>query len=285
MAPHAPYQQVLTTFIARHKPFYADPWCMYLEPFQIFGNLYYVGDKMVCSHLIDTGDGLILFDTGYQHTAHQQLHAIRTLGFDPADIKIIIHSHGHFDHFGAGDAFRHMYGCQICMSAEDTRLLRERPDRALMDLSPCPGANICWPDRELADGDTITLGNTTIRCVLSPGHTLGTMSFFFPVTDGKTTLQVGYMGGAGFLTVYKEFCRQYDLPLDLPERMGPTIRRLRQEPVDIVLGNHPSQNHTLEKRQQMLACPGENPFLGKENWTEFLDTLEQRRQDFLAAGF
>ena len=84
-----------------------------------FGNLYYVGDKKVCMHLVDTGDGLILFDTGFSHHYHGLLHSIKTLGFSPADIKIVIHSHGHCDHFGGGDRLRRDYGVTIYMSEVD----------------------------------------------------------------------------------------------------------------------------------------------------------------------
>ena len=90
--------------------YFAHPEKFRLEPFCIFGNLYYVGDRKVTSHLIDTGDGLILFDTGYGHTTHMMLDSIRGAGFDPMDIKIIIHSHGHFDHFGSGNELRKLTG-------------------------------------------------------------------------------------------------------------------------------------------------------------------------------
>ena len=39
-----------------------------MEPFKIIGNVYYVGTYPASSHLIDTGDGLILIDTGYADT-------------------------------------------------------------------------------------------------------------------------------------------------------------------------------------------------------------------------
>ena len=35
-----------------------------MKPFQIYGNLYYVGDSWVCVHIIDTGKGLLMFDAG-----------------------------------------------------------------------------------------------------------------------------------------------------------------------------------------------------------------------------
>ena len=49
----------------------ANHWDGYIEPFQIFGNLYFVGTRGVSSHIIDTGDGLILLDTSYPQTVEQ----------------------------------------------------------------------------------------------------------------------------------------------------------------------------------------------------------------------
>lgn len=279
------YETVLGGFLPGLKGYYAAPYDYWLEPFQIFGNLYYVGDKKVCMHLIDTGEGLILFDTGYRHATHLLLESIRRLGFDPADIKYIIHSHGHFDHFGGGNEMRKMYGCKVFMSAVDTELLRERPDRALMDLGPVPGDEICWPDVEIADGDVIELGNTSIRCLLTPGHTMGTMTFLFDATDGSTIRPVAYMGGVGFLSVYKEYCRSYGLPENKCELMRQSIERVWDEKVDIVIGNHPNHNCTLEKREYMLENPGTNPFINPKAWRIFLTALEARRADFVSLGY
>ena len=279
------YAEVYGGFLPALKGYYASPRDYRLEPFRIFGNLYYVGDKKVCMHLIDTGEGLILFDTGYRHAVHLLLENIRSLNFSPEDIKYVIHSHGHFDHFGGGNEIRRLCGARVFMSAVDTRLLRERPDRALMELGPVPGDEICWPDEELSDGDVISLGNTAIRCVLTPGHTMGTMTFFFDVTDGRTVHKAAYMGGVGFLSVYKEFCRAYGLPENKCELMRRSIVKVWDEAADIVLGNHPNHNCTLEKRQWMLDNPGTNPFINPEAWRIFLTALEARRASFEALGY
>lgn len=279
------YQEVYGGFLPALKGYYTAPSDYRLEPFCIFGNLYYVGDKKVCMHLIDTGEGLILFDTGYRHALHLLLENIRSLGFSPEDIKYIIHSHGHFDHFGGGNELRRRYKAKVFMSAVDTQLLRERPDRALLDLGPVPGDTICWPDVEIRDGDVVSLGGTAIRCVLTPGHTMGTMTFFFDVTDGRTTHKVAYMGGVGFLSVYKEFCRAYGLPENKCELMRQSIVKVRNEAVDIVIGNHPNHNCTLEKRQWMLDNPGTNPFINPNAWNIFLTELENRRSSFEALGY
>lgn len=279
------YAEVTNGFLPALADYYKDPASYAIAPFQIFGNLYYVGDKKVCMHLVDTKEGLILFDTGYSHHYHGLLDSIKALGFSPEDIKIVIHSHGHFDHFGGGDRLRETYGAMIYMSEVDTRLLQQMPERALMKWAPGKEDTICYPDKLIRDGDVITLGNTSIRCVLSPGHTPGTMSFFFDATDGVHRKKVGYFGGVGFLTMYREYLQEYKLEPDMLEQLRQTIINLSKISVDIFLGNHPSHNCTLEKRQYMLDHPGTNPFINPKGWQIFLEALEARRADFERLGY
>ena len=44
-------------------------------------------------------------------------------------------------------------------------------------------------------GHKLTLGDTTIDIIATPGHTDGTLSYVFPVRNGGQTLQVAYSGG------------------------------------------------------------------------------------------
>ena len=274
------YEEVMGGFLPNLADFYQNPTKYNIEPFRIFGNLYYVGDKKVCMHLVDTGEGLILFDSGYSHNYDSLISSIKQLGFRPEDIKIVIHSHGHFDHFGGGDRLRNSYGAKILMSKIDTELIKEMPERALMHLAPNENDQICWPDETIEDGDVISLGNTNVRCVLAPGHTLGTMAFFFDAVDGEQKLSVGYIGGIGFLSIYKEYCRIYHLPENKNELLGDTIKKLQNEKVDIVIGNHPNHNCTIEKRGYMIENPGTNPFVNSKSWKILLEALEKRRVDF-----
>ena len=78
---------------------------MKIIPFKIIGNLYFVGSYCQSSHLIDTGDGLILIDTGYPQNLYLLINSIYKLGFSPYDVKYIIHSHGHYDHGGGLSKF------------------------------------------------------------------------------------------------------------------------------------------------------------------------------------
>ena len=84
----------------------------YVKPFRMYGNLYYVGDDWVCAHLVDTGDGLLLFDAGNcgGGATAMLVQAIWEAGFNPTDVKWLVLSHGHVDHIGAVNFFRRMFG-------------------------------------------------------------------------------------------------------------------------------------------------------------------------------
>lgn len=262
------------------KPFYDDPDAFAMEPFCIYEDLYYVGDQFLCMHLIDTGDGLLLIDCGYGHTTHMIEQSIEKLGFDCHDLKWIIVTHGHFDHMGSGDALREKYGCKIYMSKVDTDLLREDPDRALTDHGPHP-MEVCWPDETIEDGQVLTFGNCSIRCVLAPGHTYGVMAFFFEI-GGK---MAATWGGIGLSSMYADKCRKYGLPVGKAQTTLQTIEKLRGETVEINLGNHLAQNCTKEKRQWMLEHPEDNPFVNFEAWPAMLDAVEKAVKEFIRLGY
>lgn len=179
-------------------------------PFRIFGNLYYVGNSDVGAHLIDSGDGLILIDTAYPSTAALLVQSIWELGFRPEDIRIILHTHGHFDHFGGTALMKALSGARTFLGEADAKMFREEPQLAL--CADCRGyayTEPFAPDVEIRDGDFIALGNTRIKAVATPGHTDGVMSYFFDVSDGTRTLRAGLFGGAGVNTMTSGFIARY----------------------------------------------------------------------------
>ena len=110
----------------------AHPWKYHVEPFRIIGNLYYVGNSDVSSHLIDTTQGLVLLDTGFPQTVYLLLESVRRLGFNPDDIRYILHCHGHYDHFGGTRAIVELTGAKTALGADD------------IEINMCNG-NISWP--------------------------------------------------------------------------------------------------------------------------------------------
>ena len=160
------------------------PYWMAEPPFRIWGNLYFVGNSWCSSHLIDTGDGLILLDTPCLAELPYLLDSIWSVGFNPREIRMILISHAHHDHYGAASALRHITGAKICLSAVDAADMAARPEwfhRHNRERIP-PDENF-RADRLLEDGETVKLGDTQIQCALTPGHTPGTMSHFWTAHD------------------------------------------------------------------------------------------------------
>lgn len=247
------------------------PWQGYVKPFRLFGNLYFIGTRPASTHLIDTGDGLILIDPGYPLSLYLVLENMRTLGFSPYDIKYIINTHGHFDHCGATRALAELTGAKTFLGAADLSFVNGETDLHLggMKSDPvCCFQEFFTPDVLLKDGDHIVLGNTDILCLEAPGHTPGTMAFFFNVTDGERTLRAAMHGGVGMNSMNKAFLEEYGLTTETRDRFVPAIMKFIDEPVDIHLGNHVGNNDTVGKSLRITET--ENPFIDPTAWKRFL---------------
>lgn len=257
--------------VEKYEHFYRYPEQYRMRPFRMFGNLFFVGNADVGSYLIDTGNGLILIDTAYPTTRALLVQSIWEAGFNPGDIKYILHTHGHFDHFGGTQLIVSLSGAKTFLGRPDAEMFRTRPEMALISDARYAYLELFTPDVELEDGDVITLGNTDIRAISTPGHTKGVMTYIFEVTDGKETHTAGLYGGIGVNTLCRDFIEKYG-NADYRDTYLGSLEKVRNEPVDVLLGNHTGQNHTKEKFKEMCENPGgKNPFIRPNEWNEFLD--------------
>ena len=229
-----------------------------MTPFRIAGNLYFVGEYRASSHMIDTGDGLILIDVGYEETADIVIESLETLGYDVKDVKYILLSHGHYDHSDGVPKIVARSGAKVFLFEQDVRYLKG-----------------FTPDVYFRDGDVIRLGNTEILCLWTPGHTEGTASFFFDVEENGKRYRVGTFGGAGTKQVSKDYLEEKGLPYIQRAQFFDSIERLRGEHVDIFMGNHSWQNHTREKYEASLVS-ATNPFIDDTAWEAFLDETKAK---------
>jgi metallo-beta-lactamase class B len=152
------------------------------HPFKIAQDLYYVGASDYASYLIVTRAGMIVIDGGDAATGVQVLKNIRTLGFDPKQVKILLNSHGHFDHAGGLAQIKRETGAKLLVSAPDAALIARggKGDMLFGDRYPYEPVKA---DGLLKDGQKVALGGVTLTAHLTAGHTRGCTTWTFPVVD------------------------------------------------------------------------------------------------------
>ena len=254
----------------------------YVPPFQIFGNVYYVGDSWVCVHLIDTGDGLLLIDSGNVGGCPMLIQTIWEAGFNPRDVKWIISSHGHVDHIGGARFFRVMFGTKLYLGDGDARMFAQKPEFSFVQDSLELENDVFVPDVVIHDGDILTFGNLIVECQLIPGHTEGCVALFFDAHDGENIKRCGYYGGFGFNTLDKASLIEYgDVNFSMWDAYRNSLKKVMDQRVDICLGNHTENNRTLEKRQKVLQGCKENPFINPDEWQEYLTEKQRLLEEFI----
>ena len=244
----------------------------YIEPFRLYGDIYYVGDSWVCVHIIDTGDGLLLIDAGNCGAEAMLIHSIWSLGFNPADVKWIILSHGHLDHFGAAMFFRRLFGTKIYLGAPDAEMFRKRPELSIIQDNPDISRSLFEPDNIINDGDVLSFGKYSIECKLVPGHTPGCVALFFDAEEDGITRRVGYFGGFGLNTLKSEFLKDIgDTDHQARRDYINSLMRVRNEKVDVFLGNHTQNNDLINKLKLKENGSGKNPFIDSKRWSWYMD--------------
>ena len=238
-----------------------------MEPVNVFGNLYFVGTIPASTHIIDTGSGLIMLDAGYLEASGEIISNIEKMGLSVRDIKYVLLTHGHIDHAGAARKIREISGAEIAIGAADREYVNGENDLTYAREYEME-FDFFEPDILLSDGDVITLGNTSIRAVATPGHTPGAMSYFFDVTDGKEAYTAALHGGMGTNTLTSEYLDRYSLPHSYREDFVRAMKRLSEERVDIFLGNHMQHNKTGEKADRVRAGD-KYAFVNPDEWSPY----------------
>ena len=239
-----------------------------IAPFKIFDNLYYVGIDYVCSYILKTSDGLIMIDTLYGDFINHTVDAVKQLGLNPKDIKYVLITHGHQDHFGGAKMIQNLTGARVAMAEADWTLM-ERSSRNAPDA-------IVKRDIVAKDGDSVTLGDTTVKFYITPGHTPGVLSMEFPVKEGDKQYKAFLFGGAN---VTSNKVEDFELFAGAVKRLQTSLSG-----VDVNLTSHPWQAGILERGEKIKARKaGEpNPYVDPQGFKAFLQERLSDAQTRLA---
>jgi metallo-beta-lactamase class B len=249
------------------------------QPFNIAGNLYYVGSTGVTSFLLTGPDGHVLIDGGYPETAPLIIASIAKLGYDIRDVKVLVNTHAHFDHAGGLRELQEQSGAQLWVSEGDADLVARggKGDRGFgplrfIGLGRFPAARV---DHRFRHGDVIRVGPLALTANVTPGHTSGCTSWSFPVQhNGRELLAV-------------DICSLSLLPFMDLDALKPDFERsyatLRNLPADIFLGAHGSFFDMERKRAAAanLQDPA-TPFIDRAGYLRYIDDAETRFRTQLA---
>jgi len=205
---------------------------------------------------VTTSDGIILHDTAHDYMAEAEIvDGLRQLGLDPAQIKYVIISHGHADHYLGAKQLQDSYGARLIMSEEDWDLLAN--DGNPTELKP-------RKDLVATDGMELTLGDTTLTLYVTPGHTPGTISTLFPLKDGDRWHLGALWGGTAF------GFRHFEDPFDALGTFGASAKRFQEivakARADVHLSSHTVYDNTLDKLNALkFRNPGDaHPFVSAD---------------------
>lgn len=128
-------------------------------------------------------------------------------------LKYILLTHGHFDHIIGVKGVKEKYGAKVVISKEDEPMLNS----AKLSLAAFCGAvqNNVDADIIVSDGDVLTLGETKIKVIATPGHTSGSVCYVVEdcIFSGDTLFYCS--------------CGRTDFPSGSPEQMMSSLQKLK----------------------------------------------------------
>src|SRR2546427_9888837 len=195
-------------------------------PHKGIGNIYYVGTKSLSSYLVATPQGHILINSTYERNVPVIQQSVEQLGFKFSDVKILLGSHAHGDHQEGDALVKQLTGAQVMAMAEDVPALKNMK----------PGGKDHPVDRILHDGESVTLGGSTLVAHLTPGHTRGCTTWTMKVQDGGTTYDAVIIGSIGVQQNPNN--PGYIVDSQIAEDFVRGFKVLRSLPCDVFLASH-----------------------------------------------
>ncbi|MEW6319829.1 MAG: subclass B3 metallo-beta-lactamase [Acidobacteriota bacterium] len=239
-------------------------WNAPREPFEVFGNTWYVGPQGLSSLLVVTTDGLVVVDGGLPQSAASIVANIRKLGHDPAQVKYILTSHAHYDHAGGLRGLQRRTGATVVASAASARALalgHPTPDDPQFGGAsrsqdfPAVTSGV----RVVGDGEMLRVGDTVFTAHHTPGHTPGATSWTWQACKGERCLNMVYADSVSAVSNDTYRFTGGGGHAGIVESFRASIRKLGALPCDIVVSTHPfvaGLDEKLARRAASGVAPG-----------------------------
>ena len=147
-------------------------------------------------YLFDAGESLIAFDTGIKSKA--TLAELEKLHVDPKRVKHVLLTHSDRDHVGGLAAFPN---AKVYLPKAEVAMLDHTTPRFFGLVYSKP---LSVKYELLDENEILTIGNASVKCLSTPGHTVGSMSYLvnnsalivgdiLSLKQGKVVMDRGFM--------------------------------------------------------------------------------------------
>ena len=244
-------------------------WNDRLAPFTILDNVHYVGTYGLSVFLVTTPQGHVLIDGALAQSVPQILANIRTLGFDPSDIRYILNTHAHYDHAAGLAGLQRESGAVMVASAADRPYLEAgRIDHGPTMDAPFPPVRV---DRTVGDGDTVVLGGTVLTAHLTPGHSPGCTSWSLMARDSTGAPRKVFLHCSASLGGQSLVPPAYP---GMADNYRASFAKVRGMQADVFLANHDIFFNLHDKRARQLAGDRQ-AFVDPSELQRFNSAMEQ----------
>jgi metallo-beta-lactamase class B len=248
-------------------------WTQPFPPFRIAGNLYYVGSADLASYLIVTPQGDILINSSLESSVPLIKKSVETLGFRFSDIKILLISHGHYDHCAGSAEMKRLTGAKYFVMDADVPVV---DSGGRDDFNYAADKSMWFPpthvDRVLHDGDKVQLGGTILVAHLTAGHTKGTTTWTMDETEAGRTLHVVIVGSPNVNPGYK-LVGNAKYPR-IAEDYAHGFQVLKGLRCDVFLGAHGGY-FGLQQKYARWKAGDRNAFIDPQGYKSYIADREQ----------
>lgn len=190
-------------------------------------------------YLMKTDIGNILIDTGNSSKQAELEKKLESLGCKPGNLKLIILTHGDFDHIGNAAYLRKKFGAQIAMHSDDSGMAengnmfwnRKKSNIIAKIVSPVifrfDKSRRFRPDLYIEDGFEFSAYGFDVKAVHIPGHSSGSM--------GILTKNGDFVCGDLLTNINKP---ELNSIMDDPETANLSIEKLRNLEINTVYSGH-----------------------------------------------